>query len=448
MGTDQETFINVSEADEDVPCEKAHIDETSDEEAGVHEKLITELTAGDIISMEFYSEQEAIKFYTNYARDEIDEANTLLVIEQSQGENNVKYKLNKFLSPHLEHEVMHYTDENKFSCDCQMFKSRGVPCAHIITAMKHAHMNVFPDSLICKRWTKNAKGDHISSVSAEQTDSEKLFIIRSGALSADCNALIQLAGKTSEDFVESRAAIGQLVANLKKKHQPNGKHIPSENEVGDPTLVKTKGSPCKKKLGRKRKFSYCRKTGHTNPKCPKRIREEEGINEEMSHSESECNEEDMDNVDASLESNDESPSTTTERTTTNDKKEKQKGPVASCKKPKKDSCGTTQNCVKNEAPKGSVASNKKPKRDSCSTTQNCVKTSISTPLQPAGPTQPSSNFGFSNFGQTQFPHVPISPGFQFPPNLHTYHVYQQFPHVPMFPHFPVLPQVSVGFGSV
>ncbi|KAK7245219.1 hypothetical protein RIF29_40054 [Crotalaria pallida] len=68
MGTDQETFINVSEADEDVPQEKAHIDETSDEEGGVHEKLITELTADDIFSMEFYSEQEAIKFYTNYAR--------------------------------------------------------------------------------------------------------------------------------------------------------------------------------------------------------------------------------------------------------------------------------------------------------------------------------------------------------------------------------------------
>ncbi|KAK7250933.1 hypothetical protein RIF29_33723 [Crotalaria pallida] len=51
-------------------------------------------------------------------------------------------------------------------------------------------------------------------------------------------------------------------------------------------------------------------------------------------------------VDASLEANDESPSTTIERTTTNDKNEKRKGPVASSKKPKKDSCGTTQNCVK------------------------------------------------------------------------------------------------------
>ncbi|XP_058741458.1 protein FAR1-RELATED SEQUENCE 5-like [Vicia villosa] len=57
-----------------------------------------------------------------------------------------------------------------------------IPCSHIICAMRHEHMNVFPKSLICKRWTKSAKDDHIASVFSEESDSEKLFMFRRGAM--------------------------------------------------------------------------------------------------------------------------------------------------------------------------------------------------------------------------------------------------------------------------
>ena len=41
------------------------------------------------------------------------------------------------------------------------------------------------------------------------------------------------------------------------------------NVVQDPTIVKTKGAPSKKKHGwKKRKCSHCKKSGHTIRKCP------------------------------------------------------------------------------------------------------------------------------------------------------------------------------------
>jgi hypothetical protein len=57
--------------------------------------------------------------------------------------------------------------QSKFICDCRLFEWVGLPCAQIISAMRHEHMDGFPNSLICKRWTKSAKDDYISSMSSE-----------------------------------------------------------------------------------------------------------------------------------------------------------------------------------------------------------------------------------------------------------------------------------------
>jgi len=52
-----------------------------------------------------------------------------------------------------------------------MFESCGIPC-HIFCAMKTEYMNIIPSNLICKRWTKSAKEDYVSSIHVEQTDSK------------------------------------------------------------------------------------------------------------------------------------------------------------------------------------------------------------------------------------------------------------------------------------
>lgn len=43
-----------------------------------------------------------------------------------------------------------------FTCSCQLFESDGIPCCHIFSVMKAKLINSLPESLVTKRWTKEA----------------------------------------------------------------------------------------------------------------------------------------------------------------------------------------------------------------------------------------------------------------------------------------------------
>ncbi|KAJ1390003.1 Zinc finger, CCHC-type [Sesbania bispinosa] len=125
-----------------------------------------------------------------------------------------------------------------------LFESRGIPCSHIITAMKNEEMEHIPHSLICKRWLKNAKIDFMSHYDHEEMDSDVMEQACFAAISAACN-----------NFA---------------KGCTNGN--PTIEHVGDPSKVKTKGAPKKKKdmKRRRRHCSNCSSTGHTIRRCPLR----------------------------------------------------------------------------------------------------------------------------------------------------------------------------------
>ena len=63
---------------------------------------------------------------------------------------------------------------NKFLCDCHLFKSQGTPHRHIFVAMRHEHLDSIPITLICKRWMKVAKSEYICSAPMEDVDTEKM----------------------------------------------------------------------------------------------------------------------------------------------------------------------------------------------------------------------------------------------------------------------------------
>ncbi|KAJ1442506.1 Zinc finger, CCHC-type superfamily [Sesbania bispinosa] len=98
----------------------------------------------------------------------------------------------------------------------------------IKSAMKHKQVESIPASLICKRWTKLAKVDHISDVYAEEAE------------------------------------------QMERQEGIDLNSVDVSRVVRDPTVVKTKGAPqMNKKRTKKRRCSYCKRPGHTVRTCTK-----------------------------------------------------------------------------------------------------------------------------------------------------------------------------------
>ncbi|XP_058763969.1 protein FAR1-RELATED SEQUENCE 5-like isoform X2 [Vicia villosa] len=215
-------------------------------------------------------------------KNEIEGAAALNIIDRIEIGNNVTLKMNRFCNPNSEFSVSLEKTETVFLCDCRLFERLGIPCSHIICAMRHEHMNMFPKSLICKRWTKSAKDDHIASVFSEESDSEKLFMFRRGAMSAAFNTLCDVSCKDSGSYKEALEGVYKLCENIKKRHEVNDKRKSNPSVIGDPVEAKTKGAPHKKKKlwktkgairkekksWKSRQCSHCKLPDHTKRKCP------------------------------------------------------------------------------------------------------------------------------------------------------------------------------------
>ncbi|XLR03739.1 hypothetical protein S83_069937 [Arachis hypogaea] len=159
--------------------------------------------------------------------------NTELVIQDGE---KLYFKCNIFGVPEIHHVVEFDRVRGILRCECLWFKNRGIPCMHIFTCLKHQHIEVILESLVCKRWTKNAKSDFMKSNVDDPSDSDKVLKCRLGVLGVECSRLMDLA---------------------------------YDDCVGDPLVVKSKGAPKKNsKFKQQRKCSNCGVTGHYNKSCP------------------------------------------------------------------------------------------------------------------------------------------------------------------------------------
>ncbi|XLT12883.1 hypothetical protein HN51_058573 [Arachis hypogaea] len=159
--------------------------------------------------------------------------NTELVIQDG---GKLYFKCNIFGVPEIHHVVEFDRVRGILRCECLWFENRGIPCMHIFACLKHQHVEVIPESLVCKRWTKNAKSDFMKSNVDDPSDSDKVLKCRLGVLGAECSRLMDLA---------------------------------YDDCVGDPLVVKSKGAPKKNsKFKQQRKCSNCGVTGHYNKSCP------------------------------------------------------------------------------------------------------------------------------------------------------------------------------------
>ncbi|XLT42436.1 hypothetical protein HN873_035040 [Arachis hypogaea] len=255
------------------------LDSTSKSEEVCGVKRIADLMVEDIWNLEFRTEDEACQFYNAYScwhrfimrKDDVvrDNQGALNITVLSTTLDKVEFSVTALGDPAKDRRVEVDRGKNLFSCSCKLFESRGIPCSHIFCAMKFENILELPDSLIYKRWTKNAKNEFISTEMPVNDDIERVLKFRVGALASNCNKLCDIACKDVADFDEVQSELVNLVIRLQSRKQ--GKSTPNVNVEGinDPFVVKSKGAPSKRSSWRKkRSCSNCHKYGHYYKRCP------------------------------------------------------------------------------------------------------------------------------------------------------------------------------------
>ncbi|XP_057440072.1 protein FAR1-RELATED SEQUENCE 9-like [Lotus japonicus] len=174
----------------------------------------------------------------NEVKTQIEYVGGLNIIQRTKVNDVVMAKMNKALYERREYVVLYDKNSSKFVCDCGHFDYSGIPCSHMICAMRNERVDEVPASLICKRWSKTAKVDYMNQINDTVTgnDAKKLDIYK--------------------------------LAESVQKHRADSRNIRTGPFlIGDPTVVTTKGR--KKKGGKKRRLcSRCRMAGHTIRTCP------------------------------------------------------------------------------------------------------------------------------------------------------------------------------------
>ncbi|XP_057452323.1 protein FAR1-RELATED SEQUENCE 5-like [Lotus japonicus] len=244
--------------------EYRHNELTSDFSSCYGEPVLTTALSG--------IEQGAAKLLTRNmfreVRHVMEQALSLNLVERSEVCNTIMIKLS--VCGRSSSQFLDVYDKNQitFECDCGLSDFKGIPCSHIICAMRIEDFTTFPASLVSNRWLKTAKVDFIHTIPSIEFDSEKLKLLRRGAISAACNFLSEYAADDASDFSAVIEDIYKLVSKVQKRRHPKS----TEGNlfvIRDPTVVRTRGARKKLKTKKKKRLcSNCRKSGHTIRTCP------------------------------------------------------------------------------------------------------------------------------------------------------------------------------------
>ncbi|XP_057452557.1 protein FAR1-RELATED SEQUENCE 5-like [Lotus japonicus] len=217
-------------------------------------------------------EQGAAKLLTRNmfreVRHVMEQALSLNLVERSEVCNTVMIKLSVCGRSSSQFLVVYDKNQSTFECDCGLSDFKGIPCSHIICAMRIEDFTTFPASLVSNRWLKTAKVDYIHTIPSIELDSEKVKLLRRGAISAACNFLSEYAADGATDFSAVIEDIYKLVSKVQKRRHPKS----TEGNlfvIRDPAVVRTRGARKKLKTKKKKRLcSNCRKSGHTIRTCP------------------------------------------------------------------------------------------------------------------------------------------------------------------------------------
>ncbi|KAJ1394894.1 Zinc finger, PMZ-type [Sesbania bispinosa] len=200
-------------------------------------------------------ESEAAKIFTleifREVKSEIEAACALNVIAREENGEKLIFKMNPYGKPGHDVQVVYDVVNSQFLCDCRLFESRGIPCSHVICAMKNENMQSIPRSLILNRLTKKCKSDLISSYQSEDVDTDIMKTARLGAV----GGVLQRSGCISVEKIEYFNNIMEDLLKVANKYEMIGEtratQTNREKIVKDPPVVKTKGAPQKKSMREK-----------------------------------------------------------------------------------------------------------------------------------------------------------------------------------------------------
>ncbi|KAK7256115.1 hypothetical protein RIF29_29549 [Crotalaria pallida] len=117
-----------------------------------------------------------------------------------------------------------------------------------------------------------AESDYISSMGSKQEDSDFNKVACLGAVVAAHTRLGEIAASKRDFFKGISDDLFKLVNKYENLAGTYTIHTSSVQDIGDPTMVKTKGAPKKRKDSKKRRrCSHCNNVGHTISTCPKRL---------------------------------------------------------------------------------------------------------------------------------------------------------------------------------
>jgi hypothetical protein len=218
-------------------------------------------------------ESDAAKIYTaeifKEVKDEIIEAGAVSLKSKECVGDTMVYTLRKYREKGIEREVVYDAASLEFQCSCRLFETRGIPCCHVFFVMKEEDIDHIPKCLVMTRWTKNAKDAFLNNDSNGEMDSDMIEVARFGAYCSAFTAFCKEASKKNGVFRD----IMDEILNLQQKYCDTEYSTRSEkltdDQVGDPIPVKSKGAPKKKKNATKsvRHCSKCRSTSHTARHC-------------------------------------------------------------------------------------------------------------------------------------------------------------------------------------
>ncbi|XP_062094011.1 protein FAR1-RELATED SEQUENCE 9-like [Humulus lupulus] len=161
------------------------------------------------------------------------------------------YSLSKFQHEDRVYNVHYHPQEETFTCHCLLFETDGYPCRHIWAVMKYRHMKIVPQSLLLKRWSKNAKADLPLELKQHSTEKQQLFeMARQASLALDTNLLSYYASKSEQSYTKAKQEVATLTAMFKDAVPLESNTVMPSNDAFD-ICASADAPPSRKKSSRK-----------------------------------------------------------------------------------------------------------------------------------------------------------------------------------------------------
>ncbi|RYR75828.1 hypothetical protein Ahy_A01g000403 isoform A [Arachis hypogaea] len=214
-------------------------------------------------------------------RESLKRAVRFYIVDRQDCENACCYVIQKYHRPESTWQVLHQPHNGTFQCNCHKMESYGILCVHIIVVLVGIDIGSLPETLVLKRWCKNAKNNvtFVRQVT-EMGDAASRYRSRLGAFVDQCKCFAKVACLRSEDYKVFSEKWHRMLSCWRSRMgyvwPPDvNPHLNGEGGGGinDSVRVQTKGTGRENisqvtKGPKKRKCSTRRKLGHRRTRCP------------------------------------------------------------------------------------------------------------------------------------------------------------------------------------